>query len=47
MACCMRQASMLAFVDSFWVLGVIFLSVIPLMFFMKKAEPHKGPVVME
>ena len=42
-----RQASMLAFVDSFWVLGVIFLSIIPLMFFMKKAEPHKGPVVME
>jgi len=42
-----RQASMLAFVDSFWVLGVIFLAVIPLMFFVKKVGPHKGPIVME
>ena len=42
-----RQAAMLAFVDSFWVLGVIFLAVIPLMFFIKKVGPHKGPVVME
>jgi DHA2 family multidrug resistance protein len=42
-----RQASMLAFVDSFWVLGIIFLAVIPLMFFIKKVGPHKGPIVME
>ena len=42
-----RQSSMLAFVDSFWVLGVIFLAVIPLMFFIKKVGPHKGPIVME
>jgi DHA2 family multidrug resistance protein len=42
-----RQASMLAFVDSFWVLGIIFLAVIPLMFFVKKVGPHKGPIVME
>jgi DHA2 family multidrug resistance protein len=39
-----QQAAMLAFVDSFWVLGVIFLSVIPLMFFVKKSGPHKGPI---
>jgi MFS transporter, DHA2 family, multidrug resistance protein len=42
-----RQSSMLAFVDSFWLLGVIFLAVIPLMFFIKKVGPHKGPIVME
>jgi DHA2 family multidrug resistance protein len=42
-----RQSSMLAFVDSFWVLGIIFLAVIPLMFFIKSVGPHKGPVVME
>jgi DHA2 family multidrug resistance protein len=42
-----RQSSMLAFVDSFWVLGIIFLAVIPLMFFVKKVGPHKGPMVME
>jgi len=42
-----RQSSMLAFVDSFWVLGVIFLAVIPLMFFIKKTAPHRGPAVME
>jgi len=42
-----RQSAMLAFVDSFWVLGIIFLAVIPLMFFVKKVGPHKGPVVME
>lgn len=38
-----RQASMQAFVDSFWAMGVIFLAVIPLMFFMKKTLPHKKP----
>jgi len=42
-----RQSMMQAFVDSFWVLGVVFLAVIPLMFFVKKVGPHKGPVVME
>jgi len=38
----LRQSSMLAFVDSFWVLGVIFLVVIPLMFFVKKTAPRKA-----
>jgi MFS transporter, DHA2 family, multidrug resistance protein len=42
-----QQSAMLAFVDSFYVLGVIFLAVIPLMFFIKKVGPHKGPMVME
>ena len=38
-----RQSSMLAFVDSFWVLGIIFLAVIPLMFFIKKVGRTKAP----
>jgi hypothetical protein len=39
-----RQATMLAFVDTFWLLGLTFLALIPLMFLMKKATPHKGPL---
>jgi DHA2 family multidrug resistance protein len=37
-----RQASMLSFVDNFWLMGVICLAVIPLMFVMKKIRPQKG-----
>ncbi|MBS0278134.1 MAG: DHA2 family efflux MFS transporter permease subunit [Proteobacteria bacterium] len=33
-----RQASMLAFADAFWLLGILFLGVAPLMFFMKKSK---------
>jgi len=43
----MRQSSMLAFSDAFWMMAVLFLSVIPLMFLMKKAGPAKGPVLVE
>ena len=39
----LRQSTMLAFVDTFWLLGLTFIGMIPLMFFMKKAAPHKGP----
>ncbi len=39
-----RQAAMLSFVDNFWIMGVIFLCAIPLMFLMKKTQPHKGPM---
>jgi DHA2 family multidrug resistance protein len=35
-----RHAAMLAFVDDFWVMGLMFLILIPLMFMMKKARPH-------
>ena len=42
-----RQAGMLAFADAFWVMGVLFLLIIPLMFLMKKVGPVRGPVVME
>jgi DHA2 family multidrug resistance protein len=42
-----QQATMRAFVDVFWLLGVIFLAVVPLVFLMKKVEPRKGVVVAE
>ena len=39
-----RHATMLAFVDDFWMMGLTFLSLIPLMFLMKKARPQgAGP----
>ena len=41
----LRQANMLAYVDAFWLLGVTFLAMIPFMFLMKSAKPHRaGPV---
>ena len=42
-----RQSNMLAFADAFWVMGALFLLVIPLMFFVKKVRPSGGHVVME
>jgi DHA2 family multidrug resistance protein len=39
-----RQSNMLAFVDNFWLMAVVCLALIPLMFLMKKAKPHQGPV---
>jgi MFS transporter, DHA2 family, multidrug resistance protein len=39
-----RQASMLSFVGLFWLLGVIFLAMIPLVLLMKRPE-HGGPAV--
>jgi len=37
-----RQAAMLAFIDVFWLLGIVCLCMIPLMFLIKKAPPHHG-----
>jgi DHA2 family multidrug resistance protein len=37
-----RHAGMLAFVDDFWLMGLTFLVLIPLMFLMKKSRPHGG-----
>ena len=42
-----RQASMLAFADAFWILGGLFLVILPLLLLMRKTQPHSGPVVME
>ena len=37
----MRHASMLAFLDDFWLMAVFILAIIPFMFLMKKARPHR------
>jgi DHA2 family multidrug resistance protein len=37
----MRHASMLAFLDDFWLMAVATLGMIPFMFLMKKVRPHK------
>jgi DHA2 family multidrug resistance protein len=41
-----RQASMLAFIDNFWVLGFIFLAMIPLVLLMKKTTQRKETVAV-
>jgi DHA2 family multidrug resistance protein len=41
-----QQASMLAFIDNFWVLAVVFLAMIPLVFLMKKTSPRKAAVAV-
>jgi MFS transporter, DHA2 family, multidrug resistance protein len=42
-----RHAAMLSFADVFWLVGILFLAVVPLMFLMKKVAPGKGPMVIE
>jgi DHA2 family multidrug resistance protein len=42
-----QQAAMLSFNEVFWVLGVAFLAVIPLLFLMKKTGPVKGAVAID
>jgi len=34
---------MLAYIDCFWVLAILFASLIPFVFSMKKVNPRKGP----
>ena len=41
-----RQAAMMSFNDVFWVLTIIFGSMLPLIFLMKKPTHGKGPVAM-
>lgn len=36
-----RQSAMLAFIDVFWILAVIFLAMIPLMFLLRKNHPRQ------
>jgi DHA2 family multidrug resistance protein len=43
----LRQSNMLAFADAFWVMAMLFLSIIPLMFLMKKLKPARAPLVVE
>ena len=40
-----RQASMLAYVDCFWLLGVAILLMVPMVFLMKKPKPGGGIAV--
>jgi DHA2 family multidrug resistance protein len=40
-----RQSAMLAFVDMYWILGVVCLAMIPLMFIMKRSRPASGSVL--
>jgi len=43
----LRQANMLSFADAFWLMGILFLLVVPLMFCMRRSGPIRGPMVME
>jgi hypothetical protein len=38
-----RQATMLAYIDNFWILGVCVAVMIPFVFLMKKVKPG-GPI---
>ena len=33
-----REAATLSFIDLFWILAVLFLAMVPLLFFMKRPE---------
>jgi DHA2 family multidrug resistance protein len=37
-----RQATMLAFLDNFKMLGVVFFAIIPILLFMKRPKAHGG-----
>jgi DHA2 family multidrug resistance protein len=39
-----QQASTLSYIDCFWLLGVAFGALVPLVFFMKKTTPGRAPV---
>lgn len=40
-----QQATMLAYIDDFWLVGVAVLVMIPLVFLMKKVKPG-GPIAV-
>jgi len=42
-----RQAAMLAVADTFWVLALVFLSMIPLVACLRMTPLHKGPMMMD
>ena len=42
-----RQSSMLAFADAFWLMAVLFIAIIPMMLMMRKSGPPRGPVMVE
>jgi len=40
----LRQANMMAFADTFWIMGMLCIVLLPLLFLMRKPRPGKGPV---
>jgi DHA2 family multidrug resistance protein len=40
-----RQATMLAYIDCFWLLGVAIMAMVPMVFLMKKSKPGGGMAV--
>jgi DHA2 family multidrug resistance protein len=42
-----KQSAMLAVADTFWLLGVVFLCLIPVVFFLRKTKPPAGHIIME
>ena len=40
-----RQATMLAYIDCFWMLAVVILAMVPMVFLMKKSRPGGGIAV--
>jgi DHA2 family multidrug resistance protein len=40
-----RQATMLAYIDCFWFLGVAILCMVPMVFLIKKSKPGGGMAV--
>ena len=43
----LRQANMLAFVDGFWFMGILFLAIIPLMLLIRNVKSTNAPRVIE
>jgi len=44
---CLYDIKCTSLVHSRRALGVIFLAIVPLMFFVKRVAPHKGAVIVE
>jgi DHA2 family multidrug resistance protein len=42
-----KNSSMLAVADTFWLLAVVFLALIPIVFFLRKTKPPEGHIMME
>jgi DHA2 family multidrug resistance protein len=42
-----RQSTMMAFSDTFWVMGALCLALVPLVFLMRSTHAGKGPMPME
>jgi DHA2 family multidrug resistance protein len=43
----LRQANMMAFADTFWIMGVLCISLLPLIFLMRKTHAGRGPLPPE